>query len=303
MAATERDPAIWLLEQSMFGRKQDDVALQLNEALRETPSQLEQWLTGCIQEDQPYELAGEKKGKKKGKIEQYTISRNVTGFRAGKKLTPEVKRGILAVFVREEELDRLIDEWQGFFLAFMDALQEWKILADFNEGQALLRLQQEEEDSQAFEYRQGEARDACKAANDIVKARGFMAPDQSYIWGDGQYFYNAGISEFVYATVGALIVGFAEPENMFACRLTAEELRDGITPEQRMQLSAVPAGESRPRMIGLRDAFEILTDPYPDMPWFLGSIIPTSPDGTNLESRHRSGGKKGPCRGKLLTSM
>ena len=267
MAASERDPGAWLLEQSLAGVIQEDIAAKLNGGVLERLMALKQWLTGHIDECD----AGQAKegNRKKGEeVSQPTISRNLPQARNRKRLTQSVEEAILAVFACEDEIDSLTDDWQFFFLACMDALQEWKALEEFNDEQARLRIQREDAARRAFEDRQERARSACKAVNDFLKAKGFMAPGQSYIWGDGHYFFSEGIFDFAYATEGAKIVGFAEPDFMFDCRLTAGELREGITAEQRMQPTAVPAGEPRPRLIGLRDALDILTDQYPDGPWF-----------------------------------
>lgn len=234
----DRDPREWIIEQDLLGRSQEEIAAELSERVEE--------------------------------ISQPTISRYLEAAQEGKPSRSKAERIILNLFALEKAEDARVEADQENFLEFMDALQEWKEASDFDDAQAILKVRQKEAAERVFELRQEDARAACKVVIDLLKSLGFMAPEQRYIWGDGLEFFNAGISDFSYATEGAKIVGFAEADFLFRNGLTAEEMRKGITATQRMEPSAVLAGEPRPRMLGLRDAFEIPTHPYPDLEWFFG---------------------------------
>ena len=58
----------------------------------------------------------------------------------------------------------------------------------------------------------------------------------------------------VYKDQGALLIGGAPDDYLFACGLTAAELRAGVSMRQRMGAYAVPRGTARPAMIGRRRA-------------------------------------------------
>lgn len=264
-----RDPGAWILDQRMSGQTQEDIADLLNGAWREKVRDLEQWLTGRTHQKEVRATSG-----KKTKIRQYTLSRNEPRARANQPLTPIVENAVLAFFACEDEADRLIDEWQTFFLASMDALLEWKVLNDFDEEQARLKIRREAAARLDFEKRQEEARAAGKAVNDVLRTEGFMAPDNTVIFGDGIEFFNEANSAFRYATKGAMIVGFGEPDARCPCGLTFEEHRELVPKELRMRNSAVKAGEPRPAMIGVRDALRIPAAECIDAQWFFEDHYP-----------------------------
>ena len=73
-----------------------------------------------------------------------------------------------------------------------------------------------------------------------------------------------------YESLGALLVAGAPDDYRFPCGLTAAELREGVTMEQRMRGYAVSEGSPRPHWIGVRRANFITAVAYPDEPWFFG---------------------------------
>ena len=73
-----------------------------------------------------------------------------------------------------------------------------------------------------------------------------------------------------YENLGALLVAGAPDDYLFPCGLTAAELREGVTMEQRMRGYAVSEGSPRPHKIGVRRANFITAVAYPDESWFFG---------------------------------
>lgn len=74
-----------------------------------------------------------------------------------------------------------------------------------------------------------------------------------------------------YRDAGAREVAFAPAGRLYACGLRAEELRDGITIEERMRRYYRDEHRDRPRLIGLRFSDVIPERPYPDEDFFFGS--------------------------------
>ena len=66
-------------------------------------------------------------------------------------------------------------------------------------------------------------------------------------------------------------MAFAPAGRLYACGLRAEELRDGVTIEERMRRYAHDDHRDRPRLIGMRFSDVIPEKPYPDEDWFFGS--------------------------------
>ena len=82
-----------------------------------------------------------------------------------------------------------------------------------------------------------------------------------------------------YRDAGAREVAFAPAGRLYACGLRAEELRDGITIEERMRRYYRDEHRDRPRLIGLRFSDVIPERPYPDEDFFFGSDGWTDADG------------------------
>ena len=240
MSDIKRDAKAWLIEQLQLGRSQTEIADELTQKVK--------------------------------KVSQPTVSRYLEAGLNSVQIKSKVEPVILALLALEEEEDARIEANQELFLAFMDAIQEWKRFEDFDAEQALIAIQRQQAAERAFDAQREAARAACKTVNDRLKAEGIMAADQRYIHGDGLEFFRAGVADFHYATQGAETVGFAEPDHRFPCGLTAEDLREGITPEERMRPTAVPAGQPRPKMIGIREASEVPDVPDPDESWFWGAL-------------------------------
>ena len=78
-------------------------------------------------------------------------------------------------------------------------------------------------------------------------------------------------AEASYPDAGAREVAFAPAGRRYACGLRAEELRDGITIEERMLRYARDGHRDRPRLIGVRFSDVIPEKAYPDEDFFFGS--------------------------------
>ena len=74
-----------------------------------------------------------------------------------------------------------------------------------------------------------------------------------------------------YLDSGAREVAFAPAGRRYVCGLLAEELRDGVTIEERMRRYAHDDHRGRPRLIGVRFSDVIPEKPYPDEDFFFGS--------------------------------
>lgn len=70
---------------------------------------------------------------------------------------------------------------------------------------------------------------------------------------------------------GAREVALSAAGKVFACGLSAEEIRDGVGIEDRMRRYACDDHWDRPLMIGTRLSDVIPSKAYPDEPWFFGS--------------------------------
>ena len=82
-----------------------------------------------------------------------------------------------------------------------------------------------------------------------------------------------------YLDSGAREVAFAPAGRRYGCGLLAEELRDGVTIEERMRRYARDDNGDRPTLIGLRFSDVIPEKPYPDEDWFFGSTGWTDSEG------------------------
>ncbi len=74
-----------------------------------------------------------------------------------------------------------------------------------------------------------------------------------------------------YVDTGASEVAFAPSGRRYACGLRAEDLRDGVTMEDRMRRYAHDEHRDRPRFIGIRFSDVIPERAYPDEDFFFGS--------------------------------
>ena len=119
--------------------------------------------------------------------------------------------------------------------------------------------------------RQNRARDALKPWRNKLLNAGIFAQDDDELHGDARELVEGGVTDITYASDGAAFVALAPDDYEFACGLTASELRTGISAQQRMHKDTVPAGSSRPDMIGNRPAHFVPLMLYPDSEVFYGS--------------------------------
>ncbi len=78
-------------------------------------------------------------------------------------------------------------------------------------------------------------------------------------------------AEAGYLDSGAREVAFAPAGRLYACGLLAEELRDGVSIEERMRRHYRDDHRDRPTLIGMRFSDIIPERPYPDEDFFFGS--------------------------------
>ena len=243
----EHDPEAWLIEQDLAGRSQYDIAKELSEHFYKpdgTPD----------------------------RIVQTTVGRNIMSIKDGEGITGKMRRAIRARFAYEAEQDARVETDQMMFLQVMDALDEWQQFEAYEAEQALIAQGRSVAAENAFRALQEEVRRHARTVNRRMQDMGIVEKGNIYVYGDGAALIREGATHFRYHDTRAEIVGYAPAWHIFACGLTAGQLREGITREQRMRPSAVPAGQPRPEMIGIRRANSIPCISYFDGKWFWGYL-------------------------------
>ena len=118
--------------------------------------------------------------------------------------------------------------------------------------------------------RRAAARAALDPWFDVVRAAGIRTPDDEELYGDALELIEAGVTDIHYADAGVAAVALAPDDYVFECGLTAAELRSGLTAKQRLQPTALPAGEGLSEMTGSVPAFTVRRAPLPDEAWRYG---------------------------------
>ncbi len=111
---------------------------------------------------------------------------------------------------------------------------------------------------------------AVSAARAVIKDEVSLLDPPALLHGDAVVVL-AMRAKASYQDAGAREVAFAPAARRYACGLLAEELRDGITIEERMRRHYRDDHRGRPRLIGLRFSDVIPERPYPDEDFFFGS--------------------------------
>ena len=111
---------------------------------------------------------------------------------------------------------------------------------------------------------------AVSAARAAIKGEVSLLESPPLLYGDAVLLL-AMRAYASYRDAGAREVAFAPAGRLYACGLRAEELRDGITMEERMRRYYRDEHRDRPRLIGLRFSDVIPERPYPDEDFFFGS--------------------------------
>ena len=113
---------------------------------------------------------------------------------------------------------------------------------------------------------------ALREVNERLEADGIDTGGRTH--GDG-VIYAHTLESFHYADRDAERVAFVPDSYEFPGGWTGEELREGISAEQRQRSSLVPEGAERPEFIGLRPGNVITVAPYPDDRTFWGEHAST----------------------------
>lgn len=125
-----------------------------------------------------------------------------------------------------------------------------------------------------LEERRRQRRAAARSALDpwlaILRAAGILDPGDEMLYGDAPELIEAGVTDIHYVDDGVAAVALAHDGYVFECGLTAAELRSGLTAEQRLQSTAVPAGEDPPVVTGGVPVFPVDRVPLPDEAWRYG---------------------------------
>ena len=241
------DMEAWLIAQDRLGRSHGDIARQLQE--------------------HSYKQNGEP-----DTLNPTTVGRWIRGVRAEKKATPKMRRTMSAFFGHEADRDAYVEENQVMFLRVMDALDEWQALEAYEAEQELIAHERRVAADNAFRARQEEVRRHARTVNRRMQDMGIVEKGSTYVYGDGAALIREGAVDFHYQDENAEIVGYAPAEYRFSGGLTAGQYREGVTREQRMRPSAVPAGQPRPEMIGTRRASLIPDIAHFDDKWFFGHL-------------------------------
>lgn len=243
----EHDPEAWLIEQELAGRSQYDIVKELSEHFYKpdgTPD----------------------------KMAQTTVGRNMGRIRRGESISGKMRRAIRSRFAYEVELDTRVEADQLMFLELMDALEEWQALEAYDAEQALIAEERRVAAEDAFRARREEVRRRARTVNRWMQDMGIVEKGNNYVYADGAALIREGATNFRYHDKNAEIVGYAPSDYKFSCGLTAAQLREGVTREQRMRPYAVPGGQPRPEMIGIRRGSLIPDIPYFDGRWFWGRL-------------------------------
>ena len=235
----KRDPAAWLIERVRDGWSQYDIERAL---------------------------------KPHHRITQPTIGRNIRRLRLGQDITGRMKSAVLALLAYEAELDARVEADRAAFLELMDALEEWQEFNAYEAEQALIAQERRVAAENAFRARRAEVRRRARFVNQRMQDMGIVERGNIHVYADGAALISEGAADFRYHDTRAEIVGYAPSGHEFPCGLTAGQLREGVTREQRMRPSAIPAGQTRPEMIGIRRANLIPRAAYFDGKWFWGHL-------------------------------
>ena len=238
----ERDPQAWLIEKVRARWSQYDIERELSEH---------------------------------HSISQSTISRNFDRIMHGQDLTRRMRTAILALFAHEAKQDARIDADQMALIQLFDALDEWQEFNVYEAEQAILLQERLEAAENDFRVRQNAVRRRASVVNRMMQDRGIVETGSTYVYGDGAALIQEGAEDFAYHETSAEILGYAPAEHVFPGGWTARQLRHGVSREQRMQPSAVPAEQPRPAMIGIRKANLIPHEDYVDSEWFWGHLAST----------------------------
>ena len=119
---------------------------------------------------------------------------------------------------------------------------------------------------------------AVSAARASLKGKVSLLDPPPLLYGDAVLLLAMRV-DASYRDAGAREVAFAPAGRLYACGLRAEELRDGITIEERMRRYYRDEHRDRPRLVGLRFSDVIPERPYPDEDFFFGSDGWTDADG------------------------
>lgn len=117
---------------------------------------------------------------------------------------------------------------------------------------------------------QAAARDGLEPWREMLRSAGMLDPDDDELYGDARELIEAGITNIQYVNDGVAAVALAPGDYLFECGFTAAELRSGRTATQRLQTTAVPAGDDLPEMIGGVPTFTVRRVPLPDEAWRYG---------------------------------
>ena len=221
------------------------------------------------------------------KISQPTVSRNIDSVKAGGQPTKKMREALEALFLHYDEEAEMEARQKAEHEAERQALLKLERAAaieqariERNEREAKeelyrQRIQQEREERAARLHK--ECQEKARARATVVVRRlmteGIQATDDRIIHGDGATLVRNGLADFVYKDKRAETIAFAPDEHRFSDGWTAKDLREGVTLEERMRGTAVPAGANRPAKIGLRDARMVTRQACYDEPWFWGESL------------------------------
>ena len=225
----------WFIEQELAGRSHADIASELSDFVFKPDGSPD-------------------------RIRQSTIWRSSDRIKHGKGITGKTRRAIRALFVYEAN--------QRVFRDLMDALDEWH---EYEAEQALIEHERLVAAERYLRARQKKVRAHARTVIRRMQDLGIVEKGDTLVYGDGAALIREGAVDFHYHDAKAEIVGYAPPEAVLA-GMTAAQLREGVTREQRMRPAAVPPGHRRPDMIGIRRADVIPEVQYFDGEWFWGRL-------------------------------
>ena len=215
-------------------------------------------------------------------IDPSIVNRNHKRMRKGRPLTSPFRRKIEAILEgeRQEKLrqkhaeDQVAAKAEADLQAEVDLQLEAKHDAE-REAKAKRKVERQGRAVGAILFAIDRAREQRRAALlaitpllEKLRKVGILASwDEENLPGDAGELVDAGVTDFPYVSLDMVTIALAPDDHLFPCGLTAGQLRKGVTWRQRLQKTAVPQGQPRPKFIGIFPASCVYLHPLLDELW------------------------------------
>ena len=214
-------------------------------------------------------------------IDPSVITRNMKNYRQGKGLASTFRTRIEGI-IEQERLDKLhrqqlADQAAAAELARKEALERKaeateRAEREAEEDEARKRAAQIAKKAKAQERadaarQRREMEDAfirsCEYWEDRFREAGYLREGQM-VEGDADELLHAGISDLDYVDIGVAAVALLPDDYVIWRDKTVAFFREGVSYKARLQPTAIPKGQPRPKMIGNLSSSVVYRDPLPD---------------------------------------